>query len=130
VRRERRGGSVEALAGDGRGGGSDGSGRGAAARAPLGSTARDITGSNPSRSIRNQLFEVTYEVDPERLLEQAMVTSCRLENDSGDIECFKPFDEGAIAFKIVRDAEALAAGMDRHVESVFRNVDPDALCYR
>ena len=24
----------------------------------------------------------------------------------------------------------LAAGMDRHVESVFRNVDPDALCYR
>jgi hypothetical protein len=35
-----------------------------------------------------------------------------------------------MAFKIVRDAEVLAAGMDRHVESVFRNVDPDALRYR
>jgi hypothetical protein len=59
-----------------------------------------------------------------------MVSSCRLENDPGDIEPFKPFDEGAMAFTIVRDAEALAAGMDRHVESVFRNVDADALGYR
>ena len=66
----------------------------------------------------------------ERLLEQAMVGPCRLENDSGDIEPFKPFDEGAMAFRIVGDAEALAAGMDRHVESVFRNVDADALCCR
>jgi hypothetical protein len=32
-----------------------------------------------------------------------------------------------MAFRIVGDAEALAAGMDRHVESVFRNVDADAL---
>src|SRR5271163_973845 len=66
----------------------------------------------------------------ERLLEQAMVGPCRLENDSGDIEPFKPFDEGAMAFRIVRDAKALAARMDRHVESVFRNVDADALCCR
>jgi hypothetical protein len=66
----------------------------------------------------------------ERLLEQAMVRPCRLENDSGDIEPFQPFDESAMAFRIVRDAEALAAGMDRHVESVFRNVDADALCCR
>src|SRR5277367_6477255 len=65
-----------------------------------------------------------------RLLEQAMVGPCRLENDSGDIEPFKPFDEGAMAFRIVRDAKALAARMDRHVESVFRNVDADALCCR
>ena len=65
-----------------------------------------------------------------RLLEQAMVGPCRLENDSGDIEPFKPFDEGAMAFRIVRDAKALAARMDRHVESVFRNVDADALRYR
>jgi len=66
----------------------------------------------------------------QRLLEQAMVGPCRLENDSGDIEPFEPFDDGAMAFRIVRDAEALAGGMDRHVESVFRNVDPDALGYR
>jgi hypothetical protein len=66
----------------------------------------------------------------ERLLKQAMVSPCRLENDSGDIEPFDPFDEGAMAFRIVGDAEALAGGMDRHVESVFRNVDADALCYR
>src|SRR5215813_2234935 len=66
----------------------------------------------------------------ERLLKPAMVGPCRLENDSGDIEPFKPFDEGAMAFRIVRDAEALAAGVDRHVESVLRNVDADALCYR
>jgi hypothetical protein len=66
----------------------------------------------------------------ERLLEQAMVSPCRLENDSGDVKLLKPFDEGAMAFRIVRDAEALAAGMDRHVESVFRNVDAHALCYR
>jgi hypothetical protein len=32
-----------------------------------------------------------------------------------------------MAFRIVRDAEVLAAGMDRHVESVFRNVDAHAL---
>ena len=57
-----------------------------------------------------------------------MVGPCRLENDSGEIEPFKPFDEGAMAFKIVRDAEALAAGMDPYVESVFRNIDPDVLC--
>jgi hypothetical protein len=63
-------------------------------------------------------------------LEQAMVGPCRLENDSGDIEPFKPFDEGAMAFRIVGDAEALAAGMDRYVERVFRNVDADALRYR
>ena len=66
----------------------------------------------------------------ERPLEQAMVGPCRLENDSGDIESFKPFDEGAMAFRIVRDAKALAARMDRHVESIFRNVDADALRYR
>jgi hypothetical protein len=35
-----------------------------------------------------------------------------------------------MAFRIVRDAEALAAGMDRRVESVFRNVDAHVLCYR
>jgi hypothetical protein len=63
-------------------------------------------------------------------LEQAMVRPCRLENDWRDIEPFKPFDEGAMAFRIVRDAEALAAWMDRHVESVFRTVDADALCCR
>ena len=66
----------------------------------------------------------------QRLLEQAMVGPCRLENDSGDIEPFEPFDDGAMAFRIVRDAEALAGGMDRHVESVFGNVDAHALCYR
>jgi hypothetical protein len=59
-----------------------------------------------------------------------MVGPCRLENDSGDIEPFKRSDEGAMAFRIVRDAKALAARMDRHVESIFRNVDPDALGYR
>jgi hypothetical protein len=64
-----------------------------------------------------------------RLLEQAMVGPCRLENDSGDIEPSKPFDEGAMAFRIVCDAKALTAGMDRYVESVFRNVDADALRY-
>jgi hypothetical protein len=51
-----------------------------------------------------------------------MVRACRLENDTGDVEAFKPFDEGAMALRIVRDAEALAAGMDRHVKSVLRNV--------
>jgi hypothetical protein len=61
----------------------------------------------------------------ERPLEQAMVGPCRLENDSSDIEPFKPFDEGAMAFRIVRDVETLAAGMDRHVENAFRNVDAD-----
>jgi hypothetical protein len=60
-------------------------------------------------------------------LEQAMVGPCRLENDPGDIEPLKPLDEGAMAFRIIGDAEALAAGMDRHVESIFRNVDADAL---
>ena len=66
-----------------------------------------------------------------RLLEQAMVNPYRLENDSGDIEYTGPFDEGAMAFRIVRDAKALAARMDRHVESVFQeNVDADALRYR
>ena len=58
-----------------------------------------------------------------------MVGPCRLETNSGHIESFKPLDESAMAFRIVRDAETLAAGMDRHVESVFRNVDADALCY-
>jgi hypothetical protein len=42
----------------------------------------------------------------ERLLERAMVCPCRLENDSGDIEPLKPFDEGAMAFRIVGDAAA------------------------
>ena len=49
----------------------------------------------------------------ERPLQQAMVGPCRLENDSGDIEPFKPFDEGAMAFRIVRDAKAVAVRMDR-----------------
>jgi hypothetical protein len=66
----------------------------------------------------------------ERLLKQAMVGPRGLENDSGDIEPFKPFDQGAMAFRIVGDAKALAGGMDRHLESVFRNVDADALRYR
>jgi hypothetical protein len=35
-----------------------------------------------------------------------------------------------MAFRIVRDAKALTARMDRHVESIFRNVDADALRYR
>jgi len=56
-------------------------------------------------------------------LEQAMVGTRRLENHSGDIGPFEPVDEGAMAISIVRDAKALAARMDRHVESVFRNVD-------
>jgi hypothetical protein len=30
-----------------------------------------------------------------------MVGPCRLENDSGDIEPFKPFDEGAMAFRCI-----------------------------
>ena len=64
-----------------------------------------------------------------RLLEQAMIgPPCRLENDSGDIEPFKPFDEGAMAFRwIVRDAKALAARMDRLRRVSFENVDADAL---
>ena len=65
----------------------------------------------------------------ESLLEQAMISPRSLENDPSDIESFEPLDEGAMALRAVGDAEALAGGMNRDVESIFRNVDADALCY-
>ena len=58
-----------------------------------------------------------------------MVSPCRLEHDSGDLEALKPFDQGAMAFRGVGDAEAPALGVDRDVERAFRNVDADISCY-
>jgi hypothetical protein len=63
-------------------------------------------------------------------LEETMIGPRRLEHDSGDVEPFELFDQGAMALRVVRDTEAFAGGVDRDVESVFRNVDADALCYR
>ena len=65
----------------------------------------------------------------QRLLEEAMVSPCRLEHDARDREALEPLDEGAMAFRGVGDAEALALGVNRDVEHVFRNVEADASCY-
>jgi hypothetical protein len=59
----------------------------------------------------------------ERVLEQAMVGPGRLEHDPGDCEALQLFEEGAMAFRRVGDAEVLAFGRDRDIESVFGNVN-------
>ena len=66
----------------------------------------------------------------ERPLEQAMIGAGGLEDDASDVKLPEPSNEGEMAVAVVCDAEGLAGRVDGDVESVFRNVDADALCYR
>jgi hypothetical protein len=51
--------------------------------------------------------------------EQAMIGAGGLEDDPDDFESREPFDQGAMAFGVVGDADGLARGIGGDVEKVF-----------
>jgi hypothetical protein len=63
----------------------------------------------------------------EGVLEETVIGPRRLEHDSGDVEPFELFDQGAMALRVVRDTEAFAGGWTATSRASFEMSTP-TLC--